>query len=30
MRERLGRVLEGGSAVAVIAFGAWLFVNRSV
>jgi nickel/cobalt transporter (NicO) family protein len=30
MRERLGRVLEGGSAVAVIAFGVWLFANRSV
>jgi nickel/cobalt transporter (NicO) family protein len=30
MRERLGRVLEGGSAVAVIAFGVWLFANQPV
>lgn len=29
-RERLGRVLETVSAVAVIAFGMWLLVNRSV
>jgi nickel/cobalt transporter (NicO) family protein len=28
-REWLGRVLEGGSAVAVIAFGVWLFANQS-
>ena len=30
MRERVGRVLEGGSALAVIAFGVWLFANRSL
>jgi nickel/cobalt exporter len=29
-RERLGRLLEGGGAVAVIAFGLWMFANRSV
>jgi nickel/cobalt exporter len=29
-RERLGRLLEAGSAVAVIVLGAWLFANRSV
>lgn len=30
MRERLGRALESAGAVAVIAFGIWLFVNRAV
>ena len=29
-RERLGRLLEAGGAVAVIAFGLWMFANRSV
>ena len=29
-RERLGRALEAGGAIAVIAFGLWLFANRSV
>jgi ABC-type nickel/cobalt efflux system permease component RcnA len=29
-RERLGRALEGASAVAVIAFGLWLFATRAV
>lgn len=30
MRDRIGRVLEAGGALAVIAFGVWMFVNRSV
>lgn len=29
MRDRIGRTLEAGSAVAVIAFGVWLLANRS-
>ena len=28
-RERLGRILESASALAVIAFGLWLFANRA-
>jgi ABC-type nickel/cobalt efflux system permease component RcnA len=28
-RDRLGRALESASAVAVIAFGLWLFVTRA-
>jgi ABC-type nickel/cobalt efflux system permease component RcnA len=28
-RERLGRLLEAGGAAAVIAFGLWMFANRS-
>lgn len=29
-RERAGRILEAGCALAVIAFGLWMFANRSV
>jgi hypothetical protein len=28
-RERIGRALESASAVAVIAFGVWLFATRA-
>lgn len=29
-RERLGRILEAGGALAVMAFGLWMFINRTV